>query len=246
MHNDVKIEMKMPMHYGTSHLGIDVKKNINFGVSVGRRLSGARVRKGLSQRQLAERVGIQQAHLSKIEQGKVDARLSSLVEVARALDLELQLVPRQALPAIEGAVRAVEEAATDVAESRMLATLTRHEQDLERARVAFPDVDGIRALGRAISDLKLQPLDPETIKAIQRAIPNLQRVTQNLGPGVNMSELDAAIEKSTRSLRALRDVRLNNLRIAAPGDEPRAADGEGVAELEIQSVQQGLLHDGPR
>ena len=30
------------------------------------------------------------------------------------------------------------------------------------------------------------------------------------------------------------------------GDEPRAADGEGVAELKIQSVQQALFDDGAR
>lgn len=62
----------------------------------------ARRRKGLSQRALSEKVGIPQGHISKIENGMVDVQASSLVELARALDLEVMLAPRQLLPVIEG------------------------------------------------------------------------------------------------------------------------------------------------
>ncbi len=64
-------------------------------------LRRAREAKGLSQRALAERVGIAQGHLSRIENGTVDLQTSSLLQIARALDLELTLIPRGALPAIE-------------------------------------------------------------------------------------------------------------------------------------------------
>lgn len=57
-------------------------------------LGDARQAKGLSQRALSARVGVPQAHISKIENGMVDVKLSSLQELARALDLELMLVPR--------------------------------------------------------------------------------------------------------------------------------------------------------
>jgi HTH-type transcriptional regulator / antitoxin HipB len=66
-----------------------------------RQLKGAREGKGLSQRALADRVGIPQGHLSRIESGTVDLQTSTLTQIARALDLELLLVPRQALPAVE-------------------------------------------------------------------------------------------------------------------------------------------------
>ena len=64
------------------------------------RIKAAREQKGLSQRALGERVGLPQSHISKIENGSVDLQASSLLEIARALDLELTLVPRVALPAV--------------------------------------------------------------------------------------------------------------------------------------------------
>lgn len=68
-------------------------------------LRTARVSAGLSQRALSIRVGVPQSHISKIESGSTDPRLSSLVELARALDRELVLVPRNKLPAVEAIVR---------------------------------------------------------------------------------------------------------------------------------------------
>lgn len=50
-------------------------------------LQQARKAKGLSQRKLADLVGIPQNHISKIESGQVDIRLSSLFALAEALDL---------------------------------------------------------------------------------------------------------------------------------------------------------------
>lgn len=69
-------------------------------------IRASRQAKALTQKALGQRVGLPQSHISKIEKGVVDLQLSSLVEIARALDLEVKLVPRKALPAVEGAVRA--------------------------------------------------------------------------------------------------------------------------------------------
>ncbi len=55
--------------------------------------------RGLSQRELGERIGITQAQVSKIERGHVDPRLSSAVELARGLGVEVMLVPRGVVPA---------------------------------------------------------------------------------------------------------------------------------------------------
>lgn len=68
-------------------------------------LRNVRQTKGLSQKELSNRAGIPQSHLSKIESGTVDIQLSSLVQIARALDLELKLVPRKALSAVESIVQ---------------------------------------------------------------------------------------------------------------------------------------------
>ena len=75
---------------------------------MGNKLKAARTRKGLSQRELAAKTGLLQAQISKIENGASDLRLSSLIALSRALDLELELIPRRALPAVEALVRDVE------------------------------------------------------------------------------------------------------------------------------------------
>jgi transcriptional regulator with XRE-family HTH domain len=71
-------------------------------------LKSARGRKGFSQRELAKKVGVPQGHISKIENGAVDLRVSSLVALTRVLDLELMLVPRKAVSAVQSIVRSSE------------------------------------------------------------------------------------------------------------------------------------------
>ncbi len=68
-------------------------------------LKAARESKGLSQRALGAKAGVPQGHVSRIENGAVDLRLSSLVALARALDLELVLVPRKTVSAVRSIVR---------------------------------------------------------------------------------------------------------------------------------------------
>lgn len=68
------------------------------------RLREARQAKNLSQRELSQLAGLPQAQISRIEANAVDLRLSSLVAIAHALDLELMLVPRKAAPAVKSLV----------------------------------------------------------------------------------------------------------------------------------------------
>lgn len=70
-------------------------------------LREARSRKGLSQRELSARSGVPQSHISKIESGGVDLRVSSLIALARALDLELFVAPKKSVPAIKSIIRSV-------------------------------------------------------------------------------------------------------------------------------------------
>jgi transcriptional regulator with XRE-family HTH domain len=73
--------------------------------ALGLALRRAREAKGWSQRDLAARSGVTQANISKLETGQTDAQFSTLVELARFLDLELVLASRQAMPAIEAILR---------------------------------------------------------------------------------------------------------------------------------------------
>jgi transcriptional regulator with XRE-family HTH domain len=66
---------------------------------VGRLLAAARERLGLSQSELARRLGVSGANLSRIEHG-ADLRVSTLLDVARALQLEPMLVPKESVPSV--------------------------------------------------------------------------------------------------------------------------------------------------
>jgi transcriptional regulator with XRE-family HTH domain len=68
-------------------------------------LKEARERKSLSQRELSARSGVPQAKISRIEREGVDMQITTLIALGRALDLEVELVPRKALPAVETIVR---------------------------------------------------------------------------------------------------------------------------------------------
>ena len=65
-------------------------------------LRAARLAAGLSQRALSAKLGIPQSRLSRIENGAIDIRTSTLLELSRALDLEPMLVPRPLVPTIAG------------------------------------------------------------------------------------------------------------------------------------------------
>lgn len=59
-----------------------------------------RRRKGLSQAQLGRRLHMPQSQIARIERGSSDVRLSTIVEIARALDLEPMLVPKHLTTAV--------------------------------------------------------------------------------------------------------------------------------------------------
>ena len=60
---------------------------------IARILQEARTNQRLSQRELGQRSGLTQAQISRIENGEVDLRLSSLIALIDVLGLELILTP---------------------------------------------------------------------------------------------------------------------------------------------------------
>jgi len=77
-----------------------------------RALKLARKQKGLSQKALGVKIGVPQSHISRIENGQVDLQASSLIQLARALDLELLLVPSKLVPAFQALQRGNREEAS--------------------------------------------------------------------------------------------------------------------------------------
>ena len=66
-----------------------------------RTLKETRLTRGLSQRELAALAHLGQSRLAKIEAGATDLRASTLIQLARALELEVVLTPRRVLPAVQ-------------------------------------------------------------------------------------------------------------------------------------------------
>lgn len=69
-------------------------------------LRATRLERHLSQQELARKLGVRQRQISDLERATMDPRLSTIQNVARALDLELMLIPRHLIPAVEGLQRA--------------------------------------------------------------------------------------------------------------------------------------------
>ena len=67
-------------------------------------LKDARLAKGLTQGDLGRKLGLPQSHISRIERGETVPLLSTVIDMARLLDLELVLVPRALLPVVRSVV----------------------------------------------------------------------------------------------------------------------------------------------
>lgn len=63
--------------------------NINL-IELGKNIKAERNRQFLSQEKLAELIGIQTHHISKIERGLVDIKFTTLVSILKALDLKFE------------------------------------------------------------------------------------------------------------------------------------------------------------
>ncbi|GAA5062411.1 MULTISPECIES: helix-turn-helix domain-containing protein [Erythrobacteraceae] len=178
-------------------------------------IKAARTAKSFTQKQLGERVGLPQSHISKIEGGNVDLQISSLVEIARALDLELKLVPRRTVPAIEGVVRSQRERSEA---SRTLATIAETNRFAERVRESYPSVTEVNELQSALKDIQAVNFTPETLKAIEQAlqpVAHLKKHLQDLGWALEQQEgrkkLAQQIAASTRALRHVRNLQVHSI-----------------------------------
>lgn len=70
-----------------------------------RELVAARKSQGWSQGELGRRLGLPQAHISGIENGKVVPRFDTMLDLVRVLGLDLITVPRALVPAVQAIIR---------------------------------------------------------------------------------------------------------------------------------------------
>lgn len=134
-------------------------------------LRAARESKGLSQRELSGKSGVPQGHISKIENGAVDLRVSSLVALARVLDLELILVPRKAVPAVKSIVRRSSQSTSPDGKTarqagRELQRLKNIISHIPRELLSHNELERFR---RQVSEFEQFRLSPSDMRAIRGA-----------------------------------------------------------------------------
>ena len=170
-------------------------------------LKEARNRKGFSQRELSAKSGVPQSHISKIESGGVDLRVSSLIALARVLDLELELVPKKSIPAVKSIVRS--SVNTDIAEGqrRVQEQLSMFNNAIAKASTlsAFDGLSKeVASINRLTSQIEhLQP-SVKMFEQIESATKAIEKAfTQNSG-------LSEAIRNAGAQLRSIRNIATHN------------------------------------
>ncbi|EIM31035.1 MULTISPECIES: helix-turn-helix domain-containing protein [Microvirga] len=180
---------------------------------IARALKDARANKGLSQATLGGLVGLPQSHISKIESGAVDLQLSSLIELARVLDLDVRLVPRKALPAVDSVVRTTAPSAEAEQQARLHNNLRRIAEasgELSRLHL-LPDAE---RLADAANLLQKVTIPREEIARVQKAVEQLKPLqhlpihTKNyeaLARQLQDPGLQSAIRSAAQALRSVRN-----------------------------------------
>lgn len=97
-------------------------------------ISYARGKSGLSQRALAERAGITQATISRIEKNEIDPRLGTVLRLLRACGYELEVQPLAGVGVDRTAIREL----LKLTPAERVRLATEEARNLERANPVRP------------------------------------------------------------------------------------------------------------
>lgn len=202
----------------TSKQCFDAEKNIKMSYdteAIAASLKEARASKGLSQRDLSVISGVPQAQISRIEAGTVDPRTTSLIALAHALDMELALVPRKAMPAVKSISR--QSVGQNTKSTGMTAKeMNRIAETLRSVQVSMPALEGITQLQKNLADLerfRLQNIDPDALRRLRKTIDQIQQPSHRL----------EAIARSQDVLKSLRNQLAHAPKVSKPDDRQKPA-----------------------
>lgn len=149
---------------------------------------------GVSQRVLSARAGLTQSHISQIESGRMEPGLSSFVDLTRALDLELVLLPKKLLPAVLGLIKA--QATPDMhvhagqPNDKRFARAERLVKKMKQLYGSSADLDRIEEMLRFLRRVNLSDQEMqlareliarlERYQASEQAAPIVRDIAQNL------------------------------------------------------------------
>jgi transcriptional regulator with XRE-family HTH domain len=162
-------------------------------------LKETRQKKGLSQRELSAKAGVPQGHISKIESGLVDLKLSSLIALARILDLEVMTVPRSLVPAVQAIMRSGEPATRDPETGRLaLKLVKRIEKTL--ARLGSVNSEDRARLQRAARELAHLPVGRTELDLLREAAEVAGKIESGAADASALRDASAALQRTRNSL----------------------------------------------
>jgi len=170
-------------------------------------LKEARKRKGFSQRELSAKSGVPQSHISKIESGGVDLRVSSLIALSRVLELELELVPKKSIPAVKSIVRS--SVSTDLAEAqrRVHKQLSMFDNAIAKAST----LSSFDKLSKEVASINRLTSQIEHLQPNIKMFEKIQSATKAIEKAFNQnSGLSEAIRSSEAQLRSIRNIAAHN------------------------------------
>jgi transcriptional regulator with XRE-family HTH domain len=177
-----------------------------------REIRDRRTDAGISQRALAARSGLTQAHISQIETGTLEPGLSSFIDMARALDLEIMLVPKKFLPAVQGILRQTSiEQSTPQEGKAALSEIARGERLVIKQKQLYGSSADLDRIADALRFLRHAPLRKPDLQIVTDAINKLRRYQAS----PQSKDIVAAIATELQQLR--------NRLVHSPSEAPRPA-----------------------
>ncbi len=149
--------------------------------AIAQALKDARKSRNLSQRELSSLANVPQGHISKIENSAVDLRLSSLSELAHALELELLLVPQQHVKSVQTMVKSPPKAAakTESAEQTYLEQLQERLRQIIRDGPSVDAMIELTQIRRILAELEKLPISSSALRAVRSAGEAAQKYQEN-------------------------------------------------------------------
>jgi len=166
---------------------------------IAQKLRAAREDKGFSQRELGALAGVPQSHISKIERGVVDLRLSSLIALSRVLGLELTLVPSKALPAVNSVVqsseRTINAGSSQPLALKELRGLQSRAATLNKLYPGIKDLEQFQRQIKALNKFRLNEQGMEQIRALNKGVRQLKEFNASLDNLKTIRELSSQAQK---------------------------------------------------
>lgn len=196
------------------HAEFDINMNYEAQKII-KALREARLAKGMRQTELSKLSGVPQAQISRIEASGVDIRLSSLAALAHALDLEVALVPRKAVPAVKSITRQTSEH-PPVQPAAIGKELQRVQEAIRAMQVKIPEIPNLDALRKAHAAIKPLKIDMSFLQPLRELRTTLERIQRSQKDWAKIAEV-------ARSMTHLRNQIIHTRPSPEIQDGPRPA-----------------------